>query len=319
MPRSLHLSPRAVLPGGRLRLMPPTRYRQALRRTPVSLWNDDISDWAAALTYYAMLALLPALLVTVSVVSLADPAGLSRLAGYLIDIAPGESGAALDRTLTAMARHRSAAWLLTVVGVISAVWSSCSYLAVFRRALHAMYRTHDNRPAWRKAPRILGTAVLLLTLLLATAFALLVTGPLARSLGQALSLADQAAAAWNMLRWPLLLILAGVLVQILFHSGPPATRSLRRTAPGGLLAIVLWLAVSAGFALYLGTFHTVSRLYGSLAGSVVFLIWLWLSNLALLTGAQFNAELAKPGREMRAAGSANGPAPAAPQLQADEN
>ncbi|NGN64759.1 YihY/virulence factor BrkB family protein [Streptomyces sp. A7024] len=302
MTRSQLVDPRTWQPLGRLRTAPWASYRQALRRTPLSLWNDDISDWAAALTYYAMLALLPAMLVTVSAVSLADPAGLSRLAGYLIEVAPGESGNALERTLTAITRHRSAAWLLTVVGVVSALWSSCSYLAVFRRALHAMYGIHDNRPAWRKAPRILGTALILLALLLATAFALIVSGPLARSLGQALGLADQATAVWSVLRWPLLLVLAGLLVLILFHSGPPAARTVRRTAPGGLLAIVLWLAVSAGFALYLGAFHTVSRLYGSLAGAVVFLIWLWLSNFALLTGAQFNAEIAKAKRQ-RSGGS----------------
>jgi membrane protein len=137
------------------------------------------------------------------------------------------------------------------------------------------------------------TALALLGLLLVSSLLLLVTGPVAETVGGLLELGDMAAWAWTLLRWPLLLCLVALLVVIVFHTGPAPARRRRHSLPGGVLAAGLWLTVSAGFALYVSALSTYSRLYGSLAGIVVFLIWLWLSNLALLAGAQFTAELSR--------------------------
>ncbi|MET9296104.1 YihY/virulence factor BrkB family protein [Streptomyces sp. NPDC003077] len=275
------------------RTSPPlwARYRTALRRTPVSVWNDDVSDWAASLTYYSVLALLPAVLVTVSLIGLADPSATNVLINHLSELAPAESGGTVRQALTSMAHHSTAAWMLVGGATVSAVWSSCSYLAVFRRALHAMHRVKDDRPPWRKAPRILATALVLLALLITSAVALLVSGPVARWAGRALHLGSAGETTWNLLKWPLLLVLATVLVMVLFRSGPACSRGVRRAAPGGVLAVLLWLVASAGFTLYASYVGTFNRLYGSLAGSVVFLVWLWFSHLSLLSGAQFNVEL----------------------------
>ncbi|WP_326796862.1 YihY/virulence factor BrkB family protein [Streptomyces sp. NBC_01808] len=270
------------------------RYRAALRRTPVALWNDDISDWAAALTYYAILTVLPTLFVTLTVIGLADPSGTEALIAYIAGLAPTGTDTALNDALHDVTRGHSTAWILTTVGTASAVWSACSFLSVFRRALHAMYGTSDSRPVLRRAPAILAMALLLLTLLVSGALTLVVTGPGMRALGRPLGMGEQTAALWDFLRWPFLVFVAALLVLLLFRSGPPESRAVSHAVPGGLLAGVLWLLASVGFAMYASyAAGTYSRLYGSLAGVVVFLIWLWFSNLALLAGAQFNALLAR--------------------------
>ncbi|MEU8707795.1 YihY/virulence factor BrkB family protein [Streptomyces sp. NPDC048565] len=278
----------------------PGRWGTALRRTPVSLWNDDLSDWAAALTYYAILALLPALLVTVSVIGLANPGATNALIADITAFAPAESGAALRRPLEEATHQRTAVWLLVATGSVSAVWSASSYLAVFRRAMHAMYRMKDTRPALRQAHVIVLSAVGLLVLLMASACALVLTGPLARWLGRRVGLPQAGETLWEGLKWPVLLCLVACLILVLFSTGPRSARHVRRALPGGVLAAFLWLVASAGFALYATRVGSYSRLYGSLAGLVVFLIWIWFTNLALLTGVQFNVELARADDEKRA-------------------
>ncbi|PNG21558.1 YihY/virulence factor BrkB family protein [Streptomyces cahuitamycinicus] len=270
------------------------RWWVALRRTPVAVWNDDVTDWAAALTYYAVLALFPLLLVILSILGLTMPTAKPEVIDRLTQAAPAESRALLRSTLRQMAAQPTAAWTLIFVGGAGALWSGCSYLSVFRRALYAMHRISADRPVWRTAPRIIATALVLSSLLLTSTLALLLTGGLARRLGQALSLGTGPQATWDTLRWPVVAAVAVTLVLVLYRSGPASSRPVRRMAPGGTLAVALLLTVSLGFAIYTSLVSTYDRLYGSLAGVVVFLVWLWLSNLSLLIGAQFNAELTKP-------------------------
>ncbi|MFG3027898.1 YihY/virulence factor BrkB family protein [Streptomyces sp. NPDC048253] len=272
----------------------PAAWWPALRRTPVSLWNDDITDYAAALTYYAILAVLPAMMVTVLAFGLISPDTAEEFVTHVTMYAPAESGADLHAVLSRALGADRGAWPLLVAGASSALWSASSYLAVFRRALHHMHRTEDRRSPWRKAPRILLTALALLGLLLAGSLVLLLTGPLAEAAGRVAGVDATATWAWSVLRWPLLLCLVALLVVVVFHTGPAPARLRGHSLPGGVLAAALWLVVSAGFAWYASGLSAYSRLYGSLAGVVVFLVWLWLSNLALLTGAQFAAELSAP-------------------------
>lgn len=270
----------------------PHHYAQALRRTPIALWRDDATDSVAALTYYTVLAIIPALLVTVAAIGLAGSQASSELATEITDLVPAQSRQLIHEALTQMSHQRTAAWLLTIFGTVGALWSSSSYLSVFRRALHRMNGAVDHHTPWRKAPRIVITACALLALLVTSAFTLVLTGDAVHEIGPLLGVGSTASVVWTGLKWPLLLALAAVLVLIVFRTGPPGTRHLRRALPGGVLAVLLWLLMSAGFALYAAHSGTYSRLYGSLAGSVVFLVWLWLSNLSLVAGAQFNAELA---------------------------
>jgi membrane protein len=268
----------------------------------VSLWNDDITDYAAALTYYAILAVLPAMLATVLAFGLVSPETAKEFVTHVTAYAPAESAGELHAALSRMLNADGGAWPLLTAGTVSALWSASSYLAVFRRVLHRMHRIEDCRSPWRKAHRIVLTAFALLALLLTGSLALLLTGPLAETVGRALGLGGTAAWSWSVLRWPLLLCLVALLVVVVFHTGPAPARRRGLYLPGGVLAAVLWLIVSTGFALYTSTLGAYSRLYGSLAGVVVFFVWLWLSNLALLTGAQFAAELAKDGAPDRDSG-----------------
>ncbi len=265
----------------------------ALRRTPASVWNDNVTDFAAALTYYAVLALFPTLLVTVSLLGIVGASTTDNLIRNVIAVVPTESRPVMLSTLRGMAEQHTAAWVLAVFGTIGALWSASSYLGVFRRALHLMHGSEDLRPAWRTAPRLVITALVLLMLLVSSALVLILTGEAAHTLGRLVGMGSTAGIAWNALKWPLLLCLVAILVLVLFSSGPAGTRGVRQRLLGDALAVALWLASSASFALYVSHVGTYNRLYGSLAGIIVFLVWLWLSNLALLTGAQFNAELAK--------------------------
>ncbi|WP_443058233.1 YihY/virulence factor BrkB family protein [Streptomyces sp. NBC_00820] len=272
---------------------PARTWWSALRRTPVTMWNDDITDYAAALTYYAILTVLPALLVTVLAFGLISPGTAQEFVARVTHYAPAQSGPELHDALARMVPRRSTAWTLLTGGFASALWSACSYLAVFRRALHHMYRIPDRRSPWRTAHRIVGTALVLLALLLVSALVLMLSGPVVEAIGRLLHADGSVPLVWGLIRWPLLTSLVAVLVVVVFHTGPPPARRRGHSLPGGALAAALWLIVSAGFAVYASLLGTYSRLYGSLAGVVVFLIWLWLSNLALLAGAQFTAELHK--------------------------
>jgi membrane protein len=240
-----------------------------MRRVPLAMWNDNISDWAAALTYYAVLALVPALLVTLSLIGLVSPDLTDQLIAHVTAWAPAPSGTELQQALRDMADERSAALTLAVAGGIGALWSASSYLAVFRRALHTMHGVPDQRPLWHR------------------------TGPLAMGLGRWAGVGGTVTATWYLLRWPVLVCLVTLLVLILFRTGPPAARRRSHALPGGAMAALLWLVSSACFSFYASGIGNYGQLYGSLAGVVVFLIWLWVSHLALLAGAQFAVELSR--------------------------
>jgi membrane protein len=267
---------------------------RALGRTVAAAWDEDATERAAALTYYAVLALFPALLVTVSVLGLAGGASESNLATEITSLLPVQSRPIVASALKEMAQDKSATVSLVVVGGTGAVWSACSYAAVFRRALHSILRSTEHRPAWRTAPRIVLTSVTLLVLLVCSATCLVVSGEVAHRIGDLPHMNTAMVVAWRVLRWPLLLVLAAALVAILFRSGPRGSRSLRAIAPGGALAVLLWLLTSAAFAAYTSRMGTYNRLYGPLAGTIVFLVWLWFANLALLIGAHFNAQRSGP-------------------------
>jgi membrane protein len=266
------------------------RFARTLGRAFAAAWDMDATERAAALTYYAVLALFPAVLMTFALIGLAGGPSDNSLSAEVTALLPAQSRATVAGALDQMAADHSATASLAALSGFGAAWSACSYAAVFRRALHHIHGVDDHRPAWRTAPRILLTSLTLLVLLVCAAVLLVVSGELSRRAGHVLHIGGPLVSAWRSLRWPLLLVVAGVLVLLLFRSGPRGTRSLRAIAPGGAVAVGLWLLASAGFAVYAARMGTYHRLYGPLGGTVAFLVWLWLSNLALMIGAHFNAE-----------------------------
>ncbi|MGW7196996.1 YihY/virulence factor BrkB family protein [Streptomyces chryseus] len=271
-------------------------YARALARTPVALWEDDLTDWAAALTYYAVLAVFPALLVIVFAIALLGTGSPQEVIAQFGAFVPRTARPVLEQALGSRPQGASGPWLLVVLTGGAALWSSSSYLAVFRRALHAMYGVADCRPAWRTLPATLLRALTVLALLVSGVLTLTATGRIARAIGRGTGTDHQAALVWAGLKWPLLFLVVVALVLLLFRSGPSESRGLRQTVAGGALAVALWLVASAGFAFYASHIATYNRLYGSLAGVVAFLVWLWVSHVVLLGGAQFNAELSRDGR-----------------------
>lgn len=269
------------------------RFARTLGRALGAAWDMDATERAAALTYYAALALFPAVLMTFALIGLAGGPSDNSLSAEVTALLPAQSRATVAGALDQMAADHSATASLAALSGFGAAWSACSYAAVFRRALHHIHGVDDHRPAWRTAPRILLTSLTLLVLLVCAAVLLVVSGELSRRAGHVLHIGGPLVSAWRSLRWPMLLVVAGVLVLLLFRSGPRGTRSLRAIAPGGAVAVGLWLLASAGFAVYAARMGTYHRLYGPLGGTVAFLVWLWLSNLALMIGAHFNAEHAR--------------------------
>jgi membrane protein len=274
---------------------------QTLRRTIKEFKDDDLTDWAAALTYYGVLSLFPALIALVSIVGLVgDPATVTRV---LLDIVSKLSPTAVDslegpiREITA---NRGGAGIALVVGLAAALWSASNYVGAFIRADNAIYEVEEGRPFWKLRPLQIVVTLILVLLVAIVALALVVSGPVAQAVGDAVGLGDTAITVWNIAKWPVLLLFVLLLIAILYHASPNVKLpGFRWITPGSLLAVVAWIVASALFAVYVSNFGSYDKTYGSLAGVIVFLLWLWITNIAILLGAELNAELERS-REIEA-------------------
>ncbi|WP_049576312.1 YihY/virulence factor BrkB family protein [Nonomuraea sp. SBT364] len=262
-----------------------------IRRTFAEFRNDRVQDLAAALTYYAVLSVFPALIVLVSLFGLLRRDDLGTVVGSLVVLAPEEVRDLIVQSVRGV-RGTGSAGLVAIVGLLVALWSASGYIAAFIRACNEIYDIQEGRPFWKLTPLRLGLTVMLMILLAAGAIAVTLTGRLAALAGDVLGLGDTAVTAWNVLKWPVLALIAAGLIMVLYWAAPNVRQpGVRWITPGGVLAVLLWVLVSAGFALYVAGFGSYNKTYGTLAAVVVFLIWLWLSNMALLFGAELDAEL----------------------------
>ncbi|MFF5408254.1 YihY/virulence factor BrkB family protein [Streptomyces misionensis] len=253
--------------------------------------RDQLTDRAAALTYYGMLALFPALLVLVSLLGITGRSTTDRLLADVKQLAPGPARDVLTRSVEQLQNSAGTGSVLAVVGIVVALWSASGYVAAFIRAANAVYDMPEGRPVWRLLPVRVGVTAVLLVLAVLSAVIVVFSGPLARRTGQALGIGDTALTAWSIAKWPVLVILVVVMIAILYWACPNAkVRGFRWITPGSVLALVIWMAASAGFAVYVANFASYNKTYGTMAGIVVFLVWLWISNLALLLGLEFDAE-----------------------------
>ena len=260
------------------------------RRTMKEFKEDFLQDRAAALTYYGVLAIFPAILVLVSLLGLFGQS-TQPLIKNLTNAAPSTVRTILQHAIHNLQRGHSAAGVLAIVGIVLALWSASGYVAAFMRASNAIYDVPEGRPAWKTLPTRLGVTVVLLVLMVASAVIVVVTGGLARHVGQVLGIGSAAVTAWEIAKWPVLFILVCLMIGLLYWASPNAKRRFRWVSPGALLAIAVWLIASGLFALYVANFGHYNKVYGSIAGVIIFLIWMWISNIAILFGAEFNAEL----------------------------
>jgi membrane protein len=272
------------------------------RKTAREFSKDQCTDLAAALTYYAVLALFPAAIALISLVGLVGqgPQTVRTILGVLDDVGAGSLVSTLRPTLTSLAGAKQAAGVAFVVGLATALWSASGYVGSFGRAMNRMYEIGEGRPIWKLRPLLLLVTLLALVLAAAVALALVLTGPAAESVGSALGLGSTAVLVWNIAKWPVMLGAVVLIVATLYYATPNVKQpKFRWISVGALFAIVTWIVASALFGFYVANFASYNKTYGSLAGVVVFLLWLWITNLALLFGAELDAELER-GRELQA-------------------
>ncbi len=270
------------------------------RRTVSEYRADNLSDLAAALTYYGILAIFPALIALVSILGLIGHSATAPLISNLDKLAPGPARQIFTGAVHGLQRSRGAAGVIVVVGLAGAVWSASSYISAFRRASNAIYDIGEGRPIWRTLPVQLGLTVVMLVLLAISAFAVVVTGGLARHVGNLLGVGSTAVTVWDIAKWPVLLLVVSFMFSLLYWAAPNVRHpGFRWITPGGIFAVVVWVIASAAFALYVANFGSYNKTYGALGGIIIFLVWLWISNIAVLLGAELNAEIQR-GRRIEA-------------------
>jgi membrane protein len=263
-----------------------------LKRTVREFREDNLTDWAAALTYYAVLAIFPALIVLVSILGLVGESATQPLIDNLGTVAPGPAKEIFTSAIENLQGDQGAAGVLFVVGLVAALWSASGYVAAFMRASNAIYDIEEGRPIWKTLPVRVSLTLVLLTLLAISTIAVVLTGGVAEKVGDLVGLGSTAVTVWNIAKWPVLLVVVSFMFALLYWAAPNVKHpGFRWISPGGVLAVVGWLIASGGFALYVSNFGSYNKTYGALGGVVVFLVWLWISNIMILLGAEFNAEL----------------------------
>ena len=271
-----------------------------LRRTVAEFRADNVTDWAAALTYYGVLSIFPALIALISVVGLLGSSATNSLLDNLRSFTPGPAKDILTNAVTGLSKNQSTGGILFVVGLVLALWSASGYVAAFMRAANSIWDAPEGRPIWKTLPIRLAVTTVTVMVLAIGAIAVVVTGPIARRVGDLLGAGSGAVTAWDIAKWPVLVLLFGLVLSILYYAAPNVRHpGFRWVTPGGVVAIVLWIAASALFTVYVAAFSSYNKTYGSLGGVIVFLVWLWVSNIAILLGAEFDAELARE-RSIRA-------------------
>jgi membrane protein len=271
--------------------IPRSGWGSILRRTLREFKHDDVTDRAAALTYYGVLAIFPGVLVLISILGLLGKATVQKLLDNLGQVAPGGVNTFLRTVIEQVQGRSGAASIGAVVGLALALWAASGYVAAFMRASNAIYDVDEGRPIWKTAPVRLGVTLLLVIMLVASAIMVVVTGPVASQVGHAIGIGDTAVTVWNIAKWPVLLVLVSLMFSLLYWACPNVKQpGFRWITPGGVLAVFVWLLASGLFAVYVAMSGSYNKTYGTLATVIVFLVWLWITNIAILLGAEFNAE-----------------------------
>jgi membrane protein len=271
-------------------------WRGILWRSVVGYFDDDCGDFAAAMTYSAVTALIPSLVVIVALVNLVTDgaAAVDAVLDILRDLGVGSivGNQSLTSVLDALLVQRSSAKALLSAGLLIAIWSASGYVGAFTRASNRIYGVKEGRAWWKLQVLELLLAAVALVLLAVAGIGLVISGPLVDAVGDRLHAGETAKLAYSIGRWPVLVAIAIVLLSLLFWIAPNVKQPrFRWLTLGGAVALVVWAAASFGFGLYVANFGSYDRTYGSLGAIVAFLVWLYLSNTAVLLGVQVNAQV----------------------------
>ncbi|WP_456824779.1 YihY/virulence factor BrkB family protein [Cellulomonas sp. P5_E12] len=275
-------------------------WQYVARKTLREFGNDQCTDLAAALTYYAVLAIAPALLAVISVLGLVgDP---QKMVSDVLKIAGDVGVSSVDDTvkpiLTQLTEAPAAGFAL-ILGLVLALWSASGYVAAFSRGMNRVYEIDEGRPIWKLRPVLLLVTVILVVLAVAIVVAVVLSGGIARSVGASIGLSDVTVTVWNIVKWPVIVALVVVAIAVLYYATPNVRQpKFRWISVGAIVALVVWVLASLAFGFYVANFSSYDKTYGSLAGVIVFLLWLWITNLALLFGAELDAEVER-GRQLQ--------------------
>ena len=274
-----------------------------LKRTVKEFSADNLTDWAAALTYYGVMALFPAIIALVSIIGLVGPSATQPLLDNIGTVAPGPAKDIVTGAVNGLANSRGAAGFTFVIGLVLALNAASGYIAAFTRASNSIYEVEEGRPIWKLKPTQIGITIVLVLLLVLVAVAVTVSGPLADQVGKLIGVGSSVTTVWDIAKIPLILLAVSFMIAFLYWAAPNVKQpGFKFISPGGILALVVFIVASLLFTFYVANFGSYNKTYGSLGGVVVFLIWLWLTNVAILFGAEFNAELQRS--QQREAGQA---------------
>lgn len=273
-----------------------------LKRTFTEYSEDKLGVWAGALTYYGLLALFPALIALVGLIGLVgDPKSTTQTMMQIVTkLGPSSAAQTFAGPIRSITAHKSTAGIMGIVGILAALWSASSYVGAFMQASSIIYETPEGRPIWKLRPLQLLVTLVMVLLLALVALALVLTGPIVSAVAGPLGVGGTVVTVWDIAKWPVLLLVVVFMFAVLFYASPNVRLpGVRWVTPGVLFALVVWLVASAAFAFYVANFGSYDKTYGALGGVVVFLVWMWITNSALLLGMELNAERERS-RELQA-------------------
>jgi membrane protein len=280
--------------------LPKEAFPAILKRTFKQFSEDQLTTWAAALTYFGVLSLFPMMLALVSLLGVIGPSATQPLLDNLGTVAPGPAKDILTTVLNSLEANQGGSTVALLIGLAAAIWSASGYIGAFMDASNNVWDAPEGRPIWKKIPVRLGVTVILLVGLTVTALAVVFTGPIAAKAGDIIGLGDTFVSVWNIAKWPILLLIVSFMISLLYWACPNVKQpGFPWVTPGGLFAVVLWLVASGLFALYVANFGAYNKTYGSLGGVIIFLTWLWITNIIVLLGAELNSEMERS-RQIRA-------------------
>lgn len=301
VPSDRPVEPAAAKKPSHLRQLTRRSWRYLLRRSLRELLRNECPDLAAGLTYYAVLAVLPGLIALVSLLGVLGQGESSRttmleVAGRVV---PASGLDIIAPVLVRLTESSATIWGLAL-GIAIALWFVSRYVAAFSRAMNRIYDIGEGRPIWKLEPLLFGITAIIGLLSSAAVLLLIISGPLAEAIGDVLGLHHTAVLVWSVAKWPVLLIIVVISVALLYSFAPNVRQPrFRWLSPGAILAILTWVLASVLFGLYVASSSRFGATYGSLSGVIIFLVWLWLTNTALLLGAVLDAEVERA-RELQA-------------------
>jgi membrane protein len=280
--------------------LPARSWKEILKRTVKEFQDDNLTDWGAALTYYGVMSLFPMLLVLVALLGLVgQESTIATMTDSLRSAGLGDVAKNIQGPLDDIVRNKGGAGALVGFGLVAALWSASGYIGAFTRACNAIYEVKEGRPFWKLRPIQVAITLVGVLLISLTLVAVVVSGPIAEAVGKALGLGDTAVTVWGIAKWPVILAVLMAMVAGLYYVAPNVRQPrFRWVSPGGAVAVLAWIVASAGFGLYVSNFGSYGATYGALGSVITLLVWMWISNLALLFGAELDAELERE-RELK--------------------